>query len=302
MKDNKQTFIAIINGKYLNSPIKKRKVKSAFKKLEKKYNIVRYLTTPLKENAKQIAIEKYHQGFRNFISVGGDGTNYEIINGLLSCADNIEDLTLGFLPVGTGNSFVADFSKKRFKNCLNAMLENKVKYIDVIKLTHKEGDLYFINNLSIGFVSKVAFWRNKYLAAWGQSSYLIATIINLWNVATEKYNLSFDEKNDISEYSIVSFCNSKYTGGDMKFAPLANPADGVLDVITLSKTNKLNLIKLLLKVFKGTHLSSPLVNHTTCKKVIFNEQHKIPIVIDGETLEVIPLSLNVMHKHIKIFA
>ena len=62
--------------------------------------------------ATRIAREAYDRGVRNFISVGGDGTSYEIVNGLYPQALDGERPTLAFLPLGTGNSFLRDFSDR----------------------------------------------------------------------------------------------------------------------------------------------------------------------------------------------
>ena len=56
--------------------------------------------------------DAYARGFRKFIAVGGDGTAYEIVNGLFPGAEPGERLTLGFLPLGTGNSFLRDFTDR----------------------------------------------------------------------------------------------------------------------------------------------------------------------------------------------
>ena len=53
----------------------------------------------------------YAEGFRNFIAVGGDGTSFEIVNGLFPDASTEGRAALGFLPLGTGNSFLRDFVK-----------------------------------------------------------------------------------------------------------------------------------------------------------------------------------------------
>jgi diacylglycerol kinase family enzyme len=49
-------------------------------------------------DATRIAREAYASGRRNFIAVGGDGTSYEIVNGLFPEASR-ERPTLGFLPL-----------------------------------------------------------------------------------------------------------------------------------------------------------------------------------------------------------
>src|ERR1051326_8512298 len=61
-------------------------------------------------HAGELAREAYVQGYRNFLAVGGDGTAHEIINGIFSRHANPERISLGFLPVGTGNSFLRDFT------------------------------------------------------------------------------------------------------------------------------------------------------------------------------------------------
>jgi diacylglycerol kinase (ATP) len=63
-------------------------------------------------DATRIARERYASGQRKFIAVGGDGTSYEIVNGLFPQAIAGERTTLGFLPLGTGNSFLRDFTER----------------------------------------------------------------------------------------------------------------------------------------------------------------------------------------------
>src|SRR5688500_2909574 len=70
--------------------------------------------TPLVQRA-------WHEGRRRFIGVGGDGTGYEIVNGLfpLASADRSgERPSLGFLPLGTGNSFLRDFTDRGVEDSL----------------------------------------------------------------------------------------------------------------------------------------------------------------------------------------
>ena len=58
----------------------------------------------------------------NFIAVGGDGTSYEIVNGLFPEADRRGSLQpLGFLPLGTGNSFLRDFTDRGVDGAMEAL-------------------------------------------------------------------------------------------------------------------------------------------------------------------------------------
>jgi diacylglycerol kinase (ATP) len=51
--------------------------------------------------ATALARDAYAQGYRNFLAVGGDGTSYEIVNGLFPEAETQGRPALGFLPLGT---------------------------------------------------------------------------------------------------------------------------------------------------------------------------------------------------------
>ena len=56
--------------------------------------------TRLPGDATALAKEGYVQGFRHFIAVGGDGTSFEIVNGLFPRENQPDRVALGFLPLG----------------------------------------------------------------------------------------------------------------------------------------------------------------------------------------------------------
>ena len=84
-------------------------------------------------HATEIARESWSQGYRKFISVGGDGTSYEIVNGLFPLADGAETPTLGFLPLGTGNSFLRDFSDKGVEYAMQSLIAGRSRKCDAAR-------------------------------------------------------------------------------------------------------------------------------------------------------------------------
>ena len=72
--------------------------------------------------AAEIARASYARGIRNFIAVGGDGTSYEVVNGLFPEAAAAERPTLALLPLGTGNSFLRDFSDLGVEYAIEAII------------------------------------------------------------------------------------------------------------------------------------------------------------------------------------
>src|SRR5258708_5596487 len=87
-------------------------------------------------HAVQLAREAYAQGYRRFLAVGGDGTAHEILNGVFACNPAAERISLGFLPLGTGNSFLRDFTTEGAEASMRALLENRTRAVDLLRLTH----------------------------------------------------------------------------------------------------------------------------------------------------------------------
>src|SRR5438045_6656019 len=112
-------------------------------------------------HATEIARQAWAEGFRKFISVGGDGTSYEIVNGLFPSESQAESPTLAFLPLGTGNSFLRDFSDKGVDYAMESLIAGRSRECDVLRLTHKGGFLCYIKILSICFCAGLAILRAR---------------------------------------------------------------------------------------------------------------------------------------------
>ena len=135
--------------------------------------------------ATQIARDAYDRGYRKFVAVGGDGTSYEIVNGLfpqslVGTKDAVA--TLGFLPLGTGNSFLRDFEdlasgQSGLEHAIHALEARRSRPCDVLWLTHKDGAIYFINLLSMGFAANVATLRHRKFQGLGQFGYLLSIFL-----------------------------------------------------------------------------------------------------------------------------
>src|SRR5690349_24949676 len=93
-------------------------------------------------HAVELAREAYNQGYRQFLAVGGDGTAHEILNGIFAGRKSVERVTLGFLPLGTGNSFLKDFTKNGAEASTEAILQNRKRAIDLIRLNHATGEVF----------------------------------------------------------------------------------------------------------------------------------------------------------------
>jgi diacylglycerol kinase (ATP) len=245
--------------------------------------------------ATQLVRDAYAQGFRKFIAVGGDGTSYEIVNGLFP-ADNGERATLGFLPLGTGNSFLRDFSDRGVEFAIEALQARRSRPCDVLRLTHQTGTLHYINLLSMGFSADVATLRARRFSGWGEIGYQSSIFISLARFRRRPFPLRVDGEPELDRRPclFLTFSNSKFTGGTMMIAPKAEVDDGLIEYVRWGPIGRLGLIRNLPTLYDGTHINHPLAERRQAKRVDFQLDDPVDVMVDGEVLTLRCQSLNVL--------
>jgi len=245
----------------------------------------------------------YANGYRKFIAVGGDGTSYEVINGLFPKTQEDDRPTLAFLPLGTGNSFLRDFSDKGVEYALDALLAGKSQPCDVLRLKHKDGIIHYINLLSMGFSADVATLRARRFSSWGEIGYQTSIFICLARFRRRPFPLQVDgeEKIDRRPCLFLTFSNSKFTGGTMMIAPRAEVNDGLIEFVRWGPIGRVGLIRNLPTLYDGTHINHPLAEARSVKRIDFHLDAPVDVMVDGEvltlhcqTLDVLPSAINVV--------
>jgi diacylglycerol kinase (ATP) len=262
-------------------------------------------------HAVKLAREAYSQGYRRFLAVGGDGTAHEILNGVFannsalnasSPAAGSSRISLGFLPLGTGNSFLRDFTNDGAEASMQALLENRKRSVDLIRLTHAAGEIYSFNILSVGFTADVGALTNRVFKPLGHLGYLFGVLVRVIQLKRRAFTLRSDDDQDWDDRRalFLTFNNSKYTGGTMLIAPDANPSDGFIEFVRWGPIGRFGLLRMLPKLYDGTHINHPLASRKSVKHVEFRIPVPIDVMIDGEifsleckSLDILPSALDV---------
>ncbi len=235
-----ETFLAIINPAAGGGRCGER-VGAALDRLRAAGIVLETAETHAAGDATRLARDAYQRGYRKFLAVGGDGTSYEIVNGLfpesssqlsaISSQEGSSDAearvpTLGFLPLGTGNSFLRDFQdlssgKSGLEHAMQALEARRSRPCDVLRLTHKDGAIYFTNLLSVGFAADVATLRHRRFLKLGQAGYLLSIFLCLARLNRRPFPVRFEgqQQFDARRCLFLTFNNSKFTGGTMMIAP-----------------------------------------------------------------------------------
>jgi diacylglycerol kinase (ATP) len=251
--------------------------------------------------------EAYRTGYRKFLAVGGDGTSFEIVNGLFPEAEpkdtSEERPILAFLPLGTGNSFLRDFTDQGEQHATQCLLAGTRRPCDVLRLRHKQGALYFMNLLSVGFTADVATLTNRRFKPLGEFGYLLGVIVCLIRLDRRAFPLRVDHEASLDRRRclFLTFNNSQFTGGKMRIAPQAKCDDGLIEYVRWGPIGRAGLIANLHRLYDGTHVNHPLASRQAVQRAEFELDAPVDIMVDGEVqrvhcqlLEVLPSALHVM--------
>jgi diacylglycerol kinase (ATP) len=246
-------------------------------------------------HAVELAREAYDQGYRHFLAIGGDGTAHEILNGIFAGRKVTKRISLGLLPLGTGNSFLRDFAKVGAESSMQALFEGRTRSVDLLRLTHATGEIYSFNLLSVGFTADVAALTNRVFKPLGHFGYLLGIFVRVTQLRRRSFALRCDDDKawDERRCLFLSFNNSKFTGGTMLIAPHADPSDGLIEFVRWGPIGRLGLLRTLPKLYDGTHIEHPLASRRAVRHVEFNVADPIDVMIDGEvaTLEIHSLDI-----------
>jgi diacylglycerol kinase family enzyme len=319
-----ETFLAIINPAAGGGRCREL-AGAAIARLRSAGIAIETAETAAGRDATRIARDAYRRGFRRFLAVGGDGTSYEIVNGLFpdclaavlssdtaefgaSRGESERIPTLGFLPLGTGNSFLRDFGDAKatdrgLEYAMRAIEARQPRACDVLRLTHKDGVLYSINLASVGFAADVAALRHRRFLGFGHAGYLASIFLSLARLKRRPFPVRVNERDEFDRRRclFLTFSNSKFTGGTMMIAPDARTDDGLIEYVRWGPIGRLGLILNLPTLYDGTHTRHPMAERQAVPRVEFQLDAPVDVMVDGEVMklecraiEVLPSVLRVM--------
>ncbi len=251
-------------------------------------------------HATQLAQDAIKKGFHNIISVGGDGTLNEVVNGVMLSGKS-EEVNVGIIPEGGGNDFATGFNlSSKIDKAVEILQRLNIRKIDVGKIE----DRYFINALGMGFDARAAQISNKIKYLNGLPRYLLAVIKALVALKPFEAEVKLDNYSYNSPFLLIAVGNGKYTGGGFLITPEALVDDGFLDICFIKTITRRRLLSLLPSAIKGKHLKEPEVDLKQSKTIEVTTKTPLPFYTDGElpklknplhfTIELLPKKLNLI--------
>jgi len=254
--------------------------------------------------ATKIAQQTVPNGYRRVIAVGGDGTCYEIVNGLLIAAQKGQVPTLGIIPTGSGNDLAHSLGiPPDIAQACTILKNGSERAIDVGQVTVDGKPHFFANNVGLGLDAEIVLTTQRTRLLRGFLMYLGSA---LWVAAFGRWpypaKFSFNDKQYEQTITLLTVSNGQRSGGGFFLTPGAKLDDGLLDICYASKLSKFEVLNLLPKTLKGTHIHHQAVTLSRSNKIEFFVEAGIPGHIDGEILctlgrhfifEILPKALRV---------
>ena len=157
-----------------------------------------------------------------------------------------------------------------------------------------------MNILGIGLIADILKLTNERLKIFGSMGYSLAVLIRLFRGMSNRFTLKVDHQSMELKDSALVISNSKFTGGKMKIAPMAETSDGNVDIIVFNEVNRREIVTIFMNIFKGTHVRHERVKIFNASEIEITSDPQQLIMADGELLGKTPLLLKVLPKELSI--
>ncbi len=173
----------------------------------------------------------HRRGSRRVVVAGGDGSLHAVV-AALHRRQELGDVVLGLIPLGTGNDFArgADIPLEPEK-AAHLVLEGEVRPVDLI--VDEVGNVV-VNNVHIGIGAQASRKAHKWKKRLGRLGYPIGALLAAVNPPFVRLRIEVDGE-EVADFAhpilMVAVGNGPNVGGGAEITPEASPEDGKMDVM-----------------------------------------------------------------------
>lgn len=278
--------------------------------IEKRLGACDFVFTERVGHGIELAEQAARDGYELVVATGGDGTLNECATGLVRATrDDVprDRVRLGILPQGTGGDFRRTLGlPHRLDAYLDVLAAGHTRALDVGRVHFPENnhERMFVNIVSVGMSGLVDQEVAKTSKALGGTvAYFGASLKALSKAKVARFNVAWEldgikQEREVSTF-VFAVANARYFGSRMHCAPMADPFDGIFELVAFGPQTKADLILSSQAVYSGKHLAHPNAWHARAQKVsvsLKNEDARESVLVDcdGEALFAPPFSVEML--------
>ena len=240
-------------------------------------------------------------GFDGLVAAGGDGTLFEVLNGLYRHPKSAR-IPLGLLPIGTGNAFARDLGLKpaAWSDAIDLLQRRRTREVDVGFVKSADKTFYFLNIVGMGFTVDASKTAQK-LKFFGNTAYTLATLWQVLKLKSYPLVAKLDGRELCSDNIFITISNTRFTGTHFLIAPDASIDDGLLDVTILENLPRHRLLKLFPTIYDGRHVQYKEISTHKVATINIRSPEAMLLGPDGELIGHSPTEITCLHKDLTIF-
>ena len=279
------SFFIVVNPRSGNSNFKKSWEKITYILKLKNINFS-YSFTEYRKHEVILVDKAIEQGYRNIISVGGDGTLHHVVNGIMKQRYiKTSKIKLGVIPLGTGNDWIRTYNiPNSIEKSIDVILKNTTVLQDIGCITLLNGKKEYFNNLAgtgyDGYVVK----NLNYLKKMGSLAFLVSGLYSLFSYKKTKYKIIINNKTINEQCLMILFGICKYSGGGLRVTKDPNPKDGLLDITIVKNISFLDLLFNIPKLYNGDIIHHRKVTNYKTRELKILDKYNSTIEADGEII------------------
>ncbi len=261
--------------------------------LERRGARYRALSSRSATHAVELARAIAEAGEETVVAVGGDGHLASIAGAIRGT-----ETELAVVPAGRGNDLarVLEIPTKTVE-AVRLALEGSARPIDVGEVDGEP----FLGIASLGFDSEANRIANASRLR-GNAVYLYAALKALASWRHAHFDVTVDgEHHGFTGYS-VAVGNSKAYGGGMMLFPHAELDDRLLDVLLVSEHSRVRFLRMMPKVFRGTHVGERQAVFLTGRTIEIRADRPFAVYADGDPIGEVPVTVRLGERRVRIIA
>ena len=258
--------------------------------------------TQFSKHEIELVDKAIQNGFRNIISIGGDGTLHHVVNGIMQQRYvKTSDITIAVIPQGTGNDWIKTYNIPNDIEKAIEIISKKKTILQDIGVLETENNIvsYFNNVAGLGYDGYIVN-KLKTLKRFGSIAYLLSGLAGLLFYKKSVFKIIFNDKTIETRCLMTIFGLCKFSGGGMQFTKDVNSSDGLFDITIAKNLNLFDLVFNLPKLYSGKIVHHKKVETYKTKEITIIPQTTKPFIqADGELIGTGKVSVKIIEKAIK---
>ncbi|MEM5787044.1 MAG: diacylglycerol kinase family protein [Syntrophobacteraceae bacterium] len=253
-------------------------------------------------HAEILAASARREGYERVIAAGGDGTLFEVVNGLWNERQG-EMPSVGMVPLGTGCDYIRNFEAGSgpTEKLHTAMGKSTVAVsLGLCRFCGENGEArqkVFTMVLGVGFDAEVIRrFESRRAVRSGWLAYALSSLLELRRIKTLRLNGEIDGASFQAGTPLFVAGIGRYFGRRMAITPGSSPTSGLCQVVWSEAVSKPALLRLIPLTYFGAHIKDSRIGTAYARRITLDSIPPAWIEADGELLGKTPLELEILPK------